>query len=97
MRESAIEKKVSEYAKSKGFFAYKFRSPMNRGVPDRIFITENGFIFFIEFKATGKKPTLLQQKMCEGLAKRKVYVYIIDDVDIGKQLIDKIVIGDKIE
>ena len=53
MRESKIEKEVSRYAKDKGWLTYKFKSPGQRGVPDKIFM-RNGIMFLIEFKATGK-------------------------------------------
>ena len=61
MLEKEIEKKVCDYAKSKGCLVYKFVSPAHRGVPDRMFITPKGRVFFIEFKAPGKKPTQLQE------------------------------------
>lgn len=89
MRESEIEKKVSEYAKAKGWLVYKFVSPSQRGVPDKIFIG-GGEIFFIEFKAPGKKPTKLQDKVFNKIRDELFGVYIIDDVEQGKKLIDKL-------
>ena len=88
MRESEIEKKVSEYAKAKGWLVYKFVSPSQRGVPDRIFIG-GGEIFFIEFKAPGKKPTKLQDKIFSKIRGELFEVYIIDNIEQGKLLIDK--------
>lgn len=88
MRESEIEKKVSEYAKAKGWLVYKFVSPSQRGVPDKIFIG-GGDIYFIEFKAPGKKPTKLQDKVFNRIREELFEVYIIDDVATGKLLIDK--------
>ena len=61
MLEKEIEKKIVNYAKSKNFLAYKFTSPSNRSVPDRLFISPTGNIFFIEFKRKGKIPTKLQE------------------------------------
>lgn len=89
MRESEIEKKVSEYAKAKGWLVYKFVSPSQRGVPDKIFIG-GGEIFFIEFKAPGKKPTKLQDKIFNKIRGELFEVYIIDDVEQGKKLIDNL-------
>lgn len=88
MRESEIEKKVSEYAKAKGWLVYKFVSPSQRGVPDKIFI-RGGEIYFIEFKALGKKPTKLQDKVFSKIRGELFEVYIIDNVAAGKLLIDK--------
>lgn len=89
MRESEVEKKVVDYAKAKGWLVYKFVSPSQRGVPDRIFIC-GGEIFFIEFKAPGKKPTKLQNKVFSRIREELFEVYIIDDVEQGKKLIDKL-------
>lgn len=89
MRESEIEKKVSEYAKAKGWLVYKFVSPSQRGVPDKIFIG-GGDIFFIEFKAPGKKPTKLQDKIFSKIRGELFEVYIIDNIESGKKLIDNL-------
>ena len=89
MRESEIEKKVSDYAKAKGWLVYKFVSPTQRGVPDRIFIG-GGEIFFVEFKAPGKKPTKLQDKIFSKIRAELFEVYIIDNIEQGKKLIDKL-------
>lgn len=88
MRESEIEKKVSEYAKAKGWLVYKFVSPSQRGVPDKIFI-RGGEIYFIEFKASGKKPTKLQDKVFSKIRGELFEVYIIDNIEQGKLLIDR--------
>jgi hypothetical protein len=88
MKESTIESKVVIYAKSKGFLVYKFISSYNRGLPDRIFI-RNGVVFFIEFKAPGKSPTKLQIKVHNDINFHKINVYVIDNFDKGKELIDK--------
>ena len=88
MKESTIEKKTCEYAKSKGFLVFKFVSPNYRGVPDRIFIRA-GKVFFIEFKTPGKKQTELQLKMTKDIQSQGLNVYICDDVDLGKTIINE--------
>lgn len=59
MRESEIERKLVRYCKDLGMLTYKFVSPNNRGVPDRI-ILHGGRVLFVELKQKGKKPTTLQ-------------------------------------
>ena len=88
MRESKIEKTVSDYARSKEWLVYKFCAPGNRAVPDKIFM-RNGEMFFIEFKAPGKKPTKLQEKVAEKIKGQDFEVYTVDNVEHGKLIIDE--------
>lgn len=90
MRESKVETTVWKYARSKGFAQYKFVSPMNRGVPDRLFIYQ-GNVFFIEFKAPGKKRTKLQDKIARDIEAQGIRVFEIDNIEDGIKLINKYV------
>jgi len=83
MLESTIEKKVTKYAESLGWLAYKFSSPNNRGVPDRLYI-RNGVVIFIEFKQLGKKPTKLQTHHINKIKAQSIAVYVVDSVDAGE-------------
>jgi hypothetical protein len=85
MRESVIEKKVSDYAKLLGWLSYKFTSPQNRGVPDHIYFRE-GHTILIEFKAPGKLPSKLQQKHISRLQDQLIHVYVVDDIEQGKDI-----------
>ena len=87
MRESKIETAVCNYAKSKGWLVYKFTSPSRRAVPDRIFL-RGGVVFFIEFKATGKELRKQQEKIREKFLSHGISVYKVDDINIGKKIID---------
>lgn len=88
MLERDIEKKVKEYARKRGWYVKKFTSPASRSVPDDIFL-KNGFVFWIEFKATGCKPTVAQLEEHEKLFAKGGTVFICDDVDDGKSIIDR--------
>ena len=88
MRESAIEKKVSDHAKKLGWLCYKFSSPGNRAVPDRIYMKDNT-VFFIEFKAPGKKPSKLQYHEHKQIMMKGVSVFVIDNVLSGVELFDE--------
>lgn len=90
MLEKQIEAKVCEYAKTKGVLAYKFTSPARAAVPDRMFIL-NGRVFFIEFKREGQKPTEAQDREHDRLRRHKVNVFVVDNVDAGKLVIDMMV------
>ncbi len=79
MLESQLEGKAVAEAKRRGILTYKFSSPSNRGVPDRIFIWR-GKVFFIEFKAPGKTPTALQEREHDRINRQGVPVFIADDL-----------------
>ena len=91
MLEKEIEKKVCDYAKEQGLLVYKFTSPSRMAVPDRLFITREGVVFFIEFKRGGEKATPAQVREHERLREQKVNVFVIVDVVIGKLVIDLMV------
>ena len=88
MLEKKIESIVCDYAKSKGVLAYKFTSPARSAVPDRLFINPNGKVWFCEFKREGQKPTIPQTREHARLRQQNVEVYVIDNVEDGKGMID---------
>jgi hypothetical protein len=88
MKEKQIESKVVKKAKELGFLTYKFSSPSNRGVPDRIFISPHGEVFFIEFKSTKGKLTQLQKKVIKDIEHYKLDVFIVYGVEEGLILLN---------
>lgn len=88
MRESTIEKAVCAYAKLKGCLVIKLAGQNQRGQPDRLFIRA-GRCLFVEFKATGKKPTALQYRWLVNLHRQGMTVAWCNDIAKGKELIDK--------
>lgn len=80
---------MCDYAKKKyDAIAYKFTSPQRRNVPDRIVVFPNGVLIFIEFKAPGKLPTEGQNREISRLKYRGQTVLLIDDIMVGKSLIE---------
>ena len=47
--------------------AYKWNSPGNRGVPDRIVLLPGGWVLLVETKAPGKNPRPSQIKVFERM------------------------------
>lgn len=86
--EKVIEGKVCDYAKEKGFLVYKFTSPARMAVPDRLFISQSGVMFFCEFKRKGEKPTPPQEREHHRLRQQKCHVWVIDDVEAGKTMVN---------
>ena len=87
MLEKQIESKIVKKAKELGFLTYKFSSPSNRGVPDRVFINPFGRIFFMEFKSEKGKLTKLQEKVIKDISEYGVGVFIINSVEVGLQIL----------
>jgi len=92
MLEKNIEQKVCGYAKDKGILVYKFTSPARAAVPDRMFIVD-GFAIFIEFKREGCKPTPSQVRELERLKNKNIPVFVVDNVEDGKAIIDTMLQG----
>lgn len=87
--EKDIEKKVSAYARTLGCLVYKFTSPSQRSVPDRLFIMPGGRgCFFIEFKRLGLKPTPAQEVEIAKIRKHGTAVFVVDIVEKGESIID---------
>lgn len=61
MEESKIEKRLKDAIKRIGGMAFKFVSPGNTGVPDRLVLLPGGRIVFIELKASKGKLSELQK------------------------------------
>lgn len=89
-QESKIESTVCRYAASKGCYVRKFKAPGQRGVPDRLFLTPNGVVFFIEFKAPGKELISdgLQAREIREIKKRNGNATWTNNVAAGKDIID---------
>jgi hypothetical protein len=88
--ESELEKKVCDYAKSKGAEVYKFTSPGRRGVPDRILLFRSMAVF-IEFKAPNGKLSIKQEREIQKMKDLGQLVFVVDDEAKGKYIIDTVV------
>lgn len=86
MRESTVEKAICAEATKIGWLSLKLLSGLHKGLPDRMFL-KDGKVLFIEFKAPGKKPTKLQYHIHGKFSKAGHTVYVIDDIDKGKELL----------
>jgi hypothetical protein len=78
MRERDIEKYLREQVKKAGGRAYKFVSPGNAGVPDRLILFPHAKAVFVELKAPGKKATPLQVAAGKKISNLGFLVFVID-------------------
>lgn len=77
---------IKEVEKQKGK-AYKFSSPGNNGVPDRIVLL-NGNCYFIELKKPGEELRPLQKVVRKRFKKLGFEVYVIDTKEKVGEFID---------
>jgi hypothetical protein len=91
MTEKNIEQHLVRKARETGGKAYKFVSPGNAGVPDRLLIFPSGKVIFVELKAPGKVPTNLQKAKHRELEKLKQRVFVID----SKEKVDTVLQQEK--
>lgn len=81
MLERDVENHLREEVKRLGGVAFKFVSPGNDGVPDRLVCLPGGQIAFIELKAPGKKPTPLQVRQMERLQELGFSAMVLDSIE----------------
>ena len=79
MKEKDVEKYLREQVRAAGGRAYKFVSPGNDGVPDRVVCMPDGKVFFVELKAPGGKTTALQDLQIRRLLDLGCSVHVLDN------------------
>ena len=80
MREAKIEKYLKDEIEKIGGKAFKFSSPGNNGVPDRIVLL-NGRTIFVELKRQGKDLRPIQNYRKKQFEKLGFEVVIIDSIE----------------
>lgn len=88
--EKVLERKLVDKIKKLGGHAYKFVSPNQRGVPDRLCVLPHGITVFVELKTTGKKPTKLQVLCMDELKTLGQECVVIDSSEALDGLINRI-------
>ena len=87
MTEKDIEAYLRKQVKAAGGMAYKFVSPGNAGVPDRLVLFPGGRAAFAEMKAPGRKPTALQEVQMKRIATLGFKVNVLD----SKEEVDRFI------
>ncbi len=82
--EKSIETRLREGIRKLGGIAYKFVSPGNNGVPDRLVCLPQGQVCFVELKAPKKHPTPQQINQMGKLRQLGFAVRVLD----SKQAVD---------
>lgn len=89
--ETTTEDKANAYAKVLGVWQRKFKSASARGLPDRIYITPDGVVFFIEYKRRGKSARVQQKLVIDEMIEQGAKVFVTDDLEEAQEIINNMV------
>ena len=90
MLEKELERKFVNILRKRGCIVYKFVSPGNAGVPDRLVVTPKGTVHFAELKQKGKLLRPLQVMQAKRLAKNHVKVHLVDSMEAIQTFIEEV-------
>lgn len=89
LRESTIENYLGRLVKSRDGLYFKWVSPSNSGVPDRIVLL-NRQVWFVELKAPGKKPRPLQHRCLVRLSAAGFNTAVVSTKEEADNLVARI-------
>ena len=90
MLEKEIERRMVQMVKRRGGLCYKFVSPSNPGVPDRIIITPTGRVVFVELKTEIRRLSNIQKWQRAEMQKRGADVRVVKGWDAAKALVEEV-------
>lgn len=90
MKESQIERRLVGGVKAHGGLCYKFVSPGNIGVPDRIVITPGGKTIYVELKTGTGRMAEMQKWQRSELQKRGADVRTLYGMDAVKDFLREV-------
>ena len=90
MKESQIEKYLVRKVREKGGLCYKFTSPGNPGVPDRIVITPDGRTIYVELKTDIGRLANIQKWQRSEMEKRGADVRVLFGMDAVKEFLREV-------
>ena len=91
--EKQVEQKLVTETRKKGGLAVKFVSPSFSGMPDRLGLLPHGVMGFVEVKAPGKKPRLLQVSRHAMLREMGFQVFVLNSLEDIPGLLQQIAEG----
>ena len=91
--ESAVESWLGRQLRQEGFMYFKFVSPQNPGVPDRLVICPDGAVVFVELKTATGRLSKRQQICIQDLMRHGQRVAVVHGMAeaklVARLLIDK--------
>ena len=93
MREATIEARLVREVRKLGGLCYKFTSPGNPGVPDRIVILPDGRTIYVELKTEIGRLAKIQQWQLEEMRKRGADVRVLKGLDQVLEFLEEVRTG----
>lgn len=92
-RERTVERWLGQRLKQEGFLYFKFVSPQNPGVPDRLVICPDGAVEFVEIKTLAGKLSRQQEVCIQELERHGQAVTVVhglnEAIEFSQRLIRK--------
>lgn len=96
MKESQIEAKLVRMVRNQGGLCFKFVSPGNPGVPDRLILLPGGRVVFVELKTEIGRLANIQKWQLEEMQKRGADVRVLKGLDQVKQFVEEEVMPNEV-
>ena len=90
MLEKDVERLLVKGIKELGGVAYKFVSPGNSGVPDRVVVLPDGRVIFVELKTTTGKLSAIQTRQIVRLEQLGCEVRVLYGVEEVKDFLERL-------
>lgn len=90
MLEKDIESWLNKQVEKMGGLAFKFVSPGNPGVPDRIYILPNGRVWFVELKQQLGKVANIQKKQRQRLLELGCNYRLVRGMDDARAYVEEL-------
>lgn len=90
MRESSVEKRLTNMLRKRGALCLKFSSPGNPGVPDRIVLLPGGRVVFVEVKARGGRVGVLQERQIARLRGLGADVRVLEGAEPVREFVAEV-------
>lgn len=94
MKEAAIEARLVKMVRSRGGLCYKFVSPSNPGVPDRIVITPGGRTIYVELKTEIGRLANIQRWQLDEMRRRGADVRVLKGLEEVKAFVEEVMPND---
>lgn len=90
MRESAVERRLTEMLRKRGALCLKFVSPGNPGVPDRIVLLPGGRVIFTELKVQDGRTGALQERQIARMRGLGADVRVLKGVEQVRGFVEEV-------